>query len=150
MSSYYDDETPRRRSHRKSRPVYEEEIIERRSTKPKDSGQMQLVRRRDSEDSVEEVRRDFPPGDGTYIQRRTTTRDRYGHRRRSADYDYDDADQYESRRSGPRRSSHRNGKDNCHSALKYLTLLQKDVTRPKANLNRQVHHVGANHWVNKP
>lgn len=68
---------------------------------------MDLVRRRDSDDSVEEVvRRDFPPGDGAYVQRRTTTRNRYPPRRRSAEYDYyDDDDRYESRRSAPKKSS---------------------------------------------
>lgn len=77
MSGYYDDDEPRRRSTRSRRqPVYEEEIIEKRSTRPRQ--QMEMVRRRDdSSDSVEEVRRDFPPGDGVYVKRRTTTRDKY-------------------------------------------------------------------------
>lgn len=109
MSSYYEDETPRRRSHRKSRPVYEEEIVERRTTKqPREANAQQynteIVRRRDSDESVEEVRRDFPPGDGTYIQRRTTTRDRHAPRRRSADYDY-----YDDSRKGGERGGHGGG-----------------------------------------
>ena len=75
MSGYFDDE-PRRRSHRTSRrPVYEEEVIETRNPRP--SRQMDLIPRRDSDDSVEEVRRDFAPGDGTYVSRRVATRDRF-------------------------------------------------------------------------
>ena len=66
---------------------------------------MELVRRRDSDESIEEVRRDFPPGgDGMYVQRRTTTRDRYAPRRRSPDrrsrYDDEDYDD-DPRRSDP-------------------------------------------------
>jgi hypothetical protein len=112
--SYYDDEVPRRhRSHRHSRPVYEEEIIESRTTRPRaPPQQMELVRRRDSDESIEEVRRDFPPGDGTYIQRKTTTRDRYP-RARSMDrrsyYEEDDYYRDEPRRvRRSRRGKHSN------------------------------------------
>ena len=100
--SYYEDEQPRRhRSHRHSRPVYEEE---QRSYRPKPPPQhMELIRRRDSDESVEEVRRDFPPGDGTYIQRKTTTRDRYPRARSVDRHSYYEADYYEDpRRSDPR------------------------------------------------
>lgn len=125
MASYYEDETPRRRSHRKSRPVYEEEIVERRTTKqPRETVSQQhnteLIRRRDSDESVEEeVRRDFPPGDGAYIQRRTTTRDRYAPRRRSADYDYYERDgsHYDHRKSGSKRTSKRSGLSNLSFPL---------------------------------
>ena len=107
--SYYDDEQPRRhRSHRHSRPVYEEEVIESRQTRPRrEPEHMELVRRRDSDDSVEEVRRDFLPGDGTYIQRKTTTRDRYPPRARSVDRrSYYDDEYDDPRRSDPAVSRH--------------------------------------------
>ena len=106
--SYYDDEPRRHRSHREhrdSRPVYEEEVIEARRSRPKrEPEHMELVRRRDSDESVEEVRRDFPPGEGSYVQRRTTTRDKYAPRARSMDrrHRYDDDDEYDDpRRSDP-------------------------------------------------
>ena len=106
--SYYDDQEPRRhRSHRKSRaPVYEEEVIETRNSRGAPRGQMDLIRRRDdSSDSIEEVRRDFGPGE--YVQRRTTVRDKYAPepyapRARSVDR-YDD-DSYYDDRKGSRRS----------------------------------------------
>ena len=89
MSGYYDEE-PRRRSHRSRRPVYEEEVIQARSGR--NNRGMDLVRRRDSDDSIEEVRRDFPP-ENAYIQRRYTTRDKYAPRARSDDRShYDDYD----------------------------------------------------------
>ena len=119
--SYYDDEQPRRhRSHRHSRPVYEEEVIETRQSKPsrREPEHMELVRRRDSDDSVEEVRRDFPPGggDGMYVQRRTTTRDRYAPRTRSMDRHSRYDDEYDDpRRSDPavaRHTRRRVGKPN--------------------------------------
>lgn len=93
MSGYYEEDAPRRHRHHHSRraPVYEEEIIENRTSRP--SRQTDLIRRnRDSSsDSVEDIRRDFGPGD--YVQRRTTVRDIYpAQRARSADRSrhYDD------------------------------------------------------------
>ena len=116
MSGYYDDEQPRRhRSHRHSRPVYEEEIIESRQTRGagREPDRMELVRRRDSDESVEEVRRDFPPGDGTYIKRKTTTRDRYAPRTHSTDRRsayYDDGDDEPPRSAVSHRHRRRHGK----------------------------------------
>ena len=82
-----------RDSHR-DRPLYrEEEIVEAR-TGPRASHQMDLIRRR--EDSVEEVERDFPPGDG-YVQRRSTRRARSDGRGR-----YEGDDYYDDRRRGTR------------------------------------------------
>ena len=101
MSSYYDDEAPRRhKSHRQSRrPVYEEEeVIESRTSRPQ--RQMDLVRRTrdDSSSSIEEVRRDFAPGEGAYVKRRTVVRDKYPPpRARSVEYD-----EYDNYSQGPR------------------------------------------------
>ena len=112
MGSYYDDDPPRRhRSHHHSRrPVYEEEeVVETRTTRPQ--RQMDLVRRPrdDSTSSVEEVRRDFAPGDGANVYRRTTVRDKYGApRARSVEHSYGDDRYADSRRSeGGRRSGRR-------------------------------------------
>lgn len=72
----------RDRDSRRDRPAYrEDEFVEARAG-PRSSRQTALVPRR--EDSVEEVERDFPPGD-PYIQRRSTRRarsDGRGHDRR--------------------------------------------------------------------
>lgn len=66
----YDDRNHRSDRHRRNRPAYrEEEVIEARSG-PRLSRHTELVRRRS--DSVEEVEREFPPGD-PYAQRRNTT-----------------------------------------------------------------------------
>lgn len=66
----YDDRNYRSDRHRRNRPTYrEEEVIEARSG-PRLSRHTELVRRRS--DSVEEVEREFPPGD-PYVQRRNTT-----------------------------------------------------------------------------
>ena len=112
MGSYYDDDPPRRhRSHHQSRrPVYEEEeVIESRSSRPQ--RQMDLVRRPrdDSTSSVEEIRRDFAPGEGANVYRRTTVRDKYGApRARSVEHSYNDTRYADSRRSeGGRRSGRR-------------------------------------------
>jgi hypothetical protein len=110
MSSYYDADAPRRhKTHRSHRaPVYqEEEIVESRTSRPQ--RQMELVRRPrdDSTSSIEEVRRDFPPGDGAYIKRRTVVRDKYPPARaRSVDNDsyYDDYSRGNRRSDGGRRS----------------------------------------------
>ena len=99
----YDNQERRQRSDRprRDRPVYrEEEIIESR-TGPRPSRQTDLVRRRD--DSVEEVQRDFPPGN-TYIQRRTARRARSDGRSR-----YDDDDRYEDPRRRNKRYDDRRG-----------------------------------------
>jgi hypothetical protein len=112
MSNYYDDEAPRRhKSHRSRRPVYEEEVVEQRTSRP--ARQMDLVRRpRDeSTSSVEDIRRDFAPGDGTYVQRRKVVREKYAPpRARSVEHDsyYDDR----SRDGGSRRSRRRDEKGN--------------------------------------
>lgn len=84
----------RDRDSRRDRPSYKEEEIVETRTGPRQSHQMDLVRRRD--DSVEEVERDFPPGDG-YVQRRSTRRARSDGRGR-----YDDDDYYEDRRRSKR------------------------------------------------
>lgn len=84
----------RDRDSRRDRPIYkDEEIIEARTTQ-RPSRQMDLVRRR--EDSVEEVEREFPPGD-VYVQRRSTRRARSDGRGR-----YDDDDYYDDRRRSKR------------------------------------------------
>jgi hypothetical protein len=108
MSGYYDDEEPRRhRSHRSRRPVYEEEVVETRTTRAPASRQMDLVRRpRDeSEDSIEEVRRDYIP---VGAARRGAGRDPYAQPRarsvgRGGYYD----DDYH---GAPRRSDDRGGR----------------------------------------
>lgn len=87
MSSYYQDQdVPRRHRSHRPRTYEEEEIIEARNTRaPRNPGNMELVRRRDSStSSIEEIRRDFAPGE--YIKRKTTVRNRYpAQRARSAD-----------------------------------------------------------------
>ncbi|MCJ1296879.1 hypothetical protein MMC34_008447 [Xylographa carneopallida] len=120
MGSYYDDDPPRRhRSHHQSRrPVYEEEeVIESRSSRPQ--RQMDLVRRPrdDSTSSVEEIRRDFAPGEGANVYRRTTVRDKYGApRARSVEHSYNDTRYADSRRSeGGRRSGRRDDRGSRRS-----------------------------------
>lgn len=107
MSSYvsYEDAPVRRRkserdrrSGRGTKEYVEEETYMARGTNNAPR-QMSLVQRRrdDSPDSIEEVQRDFPPGDGGYVRRKTTVRES-GRRARSAsgrdtyarDRDYDD------------------------------------------------------------
>lgn len=86
MSSYYEDDRPRRhRSTRERRRPAEfvEEVYESRGVAPR-TDRLDLVRRRDSSvSSVEEVPRAFPPGDA-YVRRRTV-RESGGRRARSAD-----------------------------------------------------------------
>lgn len=66
----YDDRNYRSDRHRRNRPAYrEEDVLEARSG-PRLSRHTELVRRRS--DSVEEIEREFPPGD-PYVQRRNTT-----------------------------------------------------------------------------
>ena len=133
MGSYYDDDPPRRhRSHRQSRrPVYEEEeVIETRSSRPQ--RQMDLVRRPrdDSTSSVEEVRRDFPPGDGANVYRRTTVRDKYGApRARSVEHSYNDDRYADSRRSeGGRRSGGRRDDRGRPDASMILMIANSNTT----------------------
>lgn len=100
----YDNQDRRQRSdrHRESRrnrPTYEEETYEVRSG-PRPSRHTDLVRRRD--DSVEDIEREFPPGD-PYIQRRGPAR-----RARSAGrdrYDDDYADRRRNKRYDDRKST---------------------------------------------
>lgn len=79
--------------------MYEEEVIEQRSSRP--ARQMELMRRprSDSSDSVEEIRRDLPR-DATYIKRRSVVRDGHVPRARSEDR----KGRYEESYSGSRRS----------------------------------------------
>ena len=89
--SYYDDgpDPPRRHRSgrdRRSRPVYEEEeVIEKRRGPPRQevTTHRELIRRQDSDD-IEEVQRDFPPGEGFY-GRRGPYRDPYPPRRARSD-----------------------------------------------------------------
>ncbi|MCJ1485110.1 hypothetical protein MMC06_005283 [Schaereria dolodes] len=118
----YDQEVPRRhRSHRerRSRPVYEEEeIIESRHGPPRGAPrQMSLIRREDSDESVEEVRRDFPPpNDGTYVKRRTTVRDKYvAPRTRSVDHSYRE-DYHDDRKRGGRREERKSSRRRRYSS----------------------------------
>ena len=102
MSYDYDpQDAPRRRKterSRRDRPVYEEEIIETRNGPPRGGRTTDLARRpRDDSDSIEEIQREFPPGEGAYVRRRTTVRDKYATgpgRARSIDRGYED-DYYE-------------------------------------------------------
>jgi len=81
MSGYYSQDDAHRQHRRARRPVYEEKVIESRGVRGAPVGQTALVRRerRDSSSSVEEIDRQFVPGNGAYVQRRSTVRDRYGH-----------------------------------------------------------------------
>ena len=103
MSSYYQDQdVPRRHRSHRPRTYEEEEIIESRNTRapPRNLGNMELVRRRDSStSSIEEIRRDFAPGE--YVKRKTVVRNRYPPQRaRSADRGRYNDDYY----GDPRRS----------------------------------------------
>ncbi|MCJ1336042.1 hypothetical protein MMC09_001317 [Bachmanniomyces sp. S44760] len=92
--SYYDDQPRRERSDRhksrRDRPVVyeEEEIIASRNGPPprnsKAKGELIRRQRSDSDLSIEEVERDFPPN-GAYIKRKTTTRDKYAAPRARSD-----------------------------------------------------------------
>lgn len=104
MSGYYDDEPPRRHhsTRHARRPVYEEEAIEARGTRP--SRQMDLIRRpRDaSVDSLEY------PTEVAYVQRRTNAvRDREIQRAHSVGRSRYHDDDYRRRDEGGRRSSRR-------------------------------------------
>ena len=86
--SYYDDEEPRRHKSRRHRPTYEEEVIETRTGRNNRNINRHteiIPRPRDSSmSSVEEVQRDYLPGGGEYVRRKTTVKDKYG-RARSVD-----------------------------------------------------------------
>ena len=93
--SYYDDDPPRRhkpgrdRDSRRNRPVYEEEeIIEKRRGPLRQDVQThrELVRRQDSDD-IEEVQRDFPPGEGLGRRGANPPRRARSDGRRDRDYD---------------------------------------------------------------
>ncbi len=123
--SYYDDDAPHRhrsgrdRDSRRSRPVYEEEeIIEKRRTHPRQEVQThrELIRRQDSDD-IEEVQRDFPPGEG-FSGRRGAYRDPYPPRRARSDGRRDrDYDSY----GGGRRSK---GHDDRRGTASVFTVLK--------------------------
>lgn len=106
---YYSDSPPRHRSDRhrdrdsrRNRPDYrEEEIIEARGPPAQAAQRNALIRRQASDESIEEVRRDFPPGGDAGYARRTTRRARsQGHGGR---YDDDYDDYYDDRRRDRRR-----------------------------------------------
>lgn len=122
----YSDSPPRHRSDRhrdrerdrdrvdrdrRSKPAYkEEEIIEARGAAPVAAARRdQLIRRQMSDDSIEEVRREFPPGGDPGYERRTTRRARSDGRGRYDDnYSHDD---YNSgRRKKDKRYEERRGK----------------------------------------
>ncbi|KPI36464.1 uncharacterized protein AB675_2917 [Cyphellophora attinorum] len=102
MASYDDDRrSSRYKSDRRSRDSYDDMAYDTR-----DSKSTTMVRRRDdSVSSVEEVTRDFPPGERGAIYRETTVR-KSGHRpvgSRSKSYE-NDYDYYDDRSSYSRRS----------------------------------------------
>ena len=118
--SYYDDDRPprRNRSTKERRPrdyTEEETYVGRGGLDPRDS--RQLVRRRDdSTSSVEEITRDFAPGEGSgYVRRKTVVREgvRPARRARSVgryDDGYDDSrrsDYASSKRSSKRSDDRR-------------------------------------------
>jgi hypothetical protein len=112
MSSRYDDD--RRSRHKSTRDRYDD--YDDMSYDNRESKSTTLVRRRDdSVSSVEEVTREFPPGEGRAIYRETTVR-KSGHRpvgSRSKSYDYEDShydERYDDRSSYSRRS-HRGHRD---------------------------------------
>ena len=129
--SYYDDgqDAPRRhrsardRDSRRNRPVYEEEeIIEKRRGPLRQEVQThrELVRRQDSDD-VEEVQREFPPGEG-FSGRRGAYRDPYPPRRARSDGRRDrDYDAY----GGGGRSR---GYDDKRRTVSIPTILQAQLT----------------------
>ncbi|KAL8790586.1 MAG: hypothetical protein Q9195_006266 [Heterodermia aff. obscurata] len=105
----YSDSPPRHRD-RRSKPAYkEEEIIEARGAAPVAAARRdQLIRRQMSDDSIEEVRRDFPPGGDPGYARRTTRRARSDGRGKY-DGDYSDDEYYGSRRKRDKRYDDRKG-----------------------------------------
>lgn len=125
----YDTQDPPRR-HRSERhrdrrsrrdappPDYRETTYVEKREGPIPSGHMELIRRTrdDSDEYVEEVRRDFPPGDGAYHQRRGAPRDQYAPRRaRSADRGRYKDDYYGGESRGSRRD--RRGERSYHGSI---------------------------------
>lgn len=104
MSRYDDDRRSRYKSSRDRYDDYDDMAYDNRDAKS-----TTIVRRRDdSVSSVEEVTRDFPPGERGAVYRETTVR-KSGHRPaggRSKSYDDDDyyEDRYDDRSSYSRRS----------------------------------------------
>ena len=96
---------------RRSKPAYkEEEIIEARGAAPVAAARRdQLIRRQMSDDSIEEVRRDFPPGGDPGYARRTTRRARSDGRGKY-DGEYSDDEYYGSRKKKDKRYDDRRGK----------------------------------------
>ena len=105
-----DRDHDRERGDRHSKPAYkEEEIIEARGAAPVAAARRdQLIRRQMSDDSIEEVRREFPPGGDPGYTRRTARRARSDGRGRY-DEDYSDDDYYGGRRKKDKRYDDRKG-----------------------------------------
>jgi len=85
---------------------------------------MELIRRTrdDSDEYIEEVRRDFPPGDGAYHQRRGPPRDQYASRRaRSADRGRYNDDYYGGESRGSRKDRKGKSQSLFHLTLAWLT-----------------------------
>jgi hypothetical protein len=104
MSRYDDD----RRSRHQGRDRYDDYDDTRYDDRDAKSTTIVRRRRDDSVSSVEEVTRDFPPGEGRAIYRETTVR-KSGHRpvggrTKSYDDDYYEDDRYDDRSSYSRRT----------------------------------------------
>lgn len=132
----YSDSPPRYRSDkhhdkdrgdrdRRSKPAYkEEEIIEARGAAPVAAARRDaLIRRQMSDDSIEEVRREFPPGGDPAYARGTTRRARSDGRGRYGD-DYSDDDRYGGRRKKDKRYDDRRGE------FGKIGLQRNPLTRP--------------------
>ena len=109
MSSYYDDDRRRRRTRDYSPEDYDRGNQYRSSSKGR---QTSLVRRDSSPSSVEEVTRDFPPGDrGGYYREKTIRAkghgplpDRYADTRSERDYKRSTKSSYDSRKDDRRKA----------------------------------------------
>ena len=95
MSYHSSDDRRYKKDSRRRRPKYEEEEIIESHGSSRPSRQTDLVPRRD--DSVEDIEREFPPGD-PYAQRRGGTR----RARSDPRHRYDNDDYYDDRRRGKR------------------------------------------------
>ena len=102
--SYDDyDRSPRRHKsdRRHKQPKYEEEeIIEARG--PAAARRGQVMRRQDSDYSIEEVRRDFHPGGGDVYARRSTKKSAVRSGKHGGRYS-DDEEYYDNRRRNDKR-----------------------------------------------
>ena len=119
---YSSDSPPRRRSDRhrdkdrdrsghRSRGYKEEEIIEARGPPAVTARRDALIRRQNSDESIEEIRRDFPPAGEAGYARRSSRRARSDRRGRYDDYYSDDYDDYDDRRRrGHRKRDSKKGK----------------------------------------